>query len=53
MDRRAQWATVHGVTKSQVCAHMHVCAHTRTHNDANTLPVLIFFKALVSLANIL
>ena len=30
-DRGAWWATVHGVTKSQMQLSVHACTHTHTH----------------------
>ena len=35
MERKAWWATVHGVTKSQTLLSM--CAHTHTHTHTHTL----------------
>ena len=36
MDRRAWWATVHGVAKSQVHARTRMRAHTHTRMRAHT-----------------
>ena len=36
MDRRAWWATVHGVTKSWTQLSVHTHTHTHTHTHAHT-----------------
>ena len=38
MERRALWATVHGVAKSWtwLSMHMHMCAHTHTHTHTHS-----------------
>ena len=33
MERGAQWATVHNVTKIQMWLSMHMCIHTHTHTN--------------------
>ena len=37
IDRRAWWATVHGVTKSQTHTHTHTHTHTQKHFLLNVL----------------
>ena len=48
MDRRAWWATVHGITKSRTrlntCACMCVRAHTHTHTHTHTRWTIVAFK---------
>ena len=52
MDRRAWWATVHGVAEKGTClsmrAHTHTCTHTHTHRHTHTEFNLRWFHLIAS-----